>query len=206
MVAILHRFVVVLLLPRSVTALVKLAQAVLAGMTNNAFFPSPNPPLPALSTLTAKLDAAESAVKTRAVGTVPARNVAKEALVQALHDVRAYVQSVANANPEQAEAMIASAGLRSKKLPARIKAELAVADGPVSGTAKLEAKAVARRAAYEWQWSADGGKTWTSIPPTLQARTTVVGLPVGVTCSFRHRALTRTGEGDWGQTVTHVVK
>jgi hypothetical protein len=206
MVAIIHRFVVVLLLPTSVPALIKFAQAVVAGLTNNAFFPTPNPPLPTLSALTAKLDAAETAAKTRAVGTVEARDVAKEALVQALHDVRAYVQSVANANPEQADAMITSAALRSKTIPARLKADLAVIAGDVTGAAKIEAKAVAKRAAYEWQWSADGGKTWTSLPPTLQARTTVAGLPVGVTCSFRVRALTRTGEGDWGQTITYLVK
>jgi hypothetical protein len=206
MVAIIHRFVVVLLLPTRVPALIKFAQAVVAGLTNNAFFPTPNPPLPALSTLIAKLDTAETAAKTRAVGTVEARDVAKEALVQALHDVRAYVQSIANANPEQAAAMITSAALRSKTIPARLKADLAVTAGNVTGAAKIEAKAVARRAAYEWQWSADGGKTWTSLPPTLQARTTVVGLPVGVTCSFRVRALTRTGEGDWSQTITYLVK
>jgi hypothetical protein len=206
MVAIIHRFVVVLLLPTRVSALIKLAQAILAGLTNNAFFPTPNPPLPTLSTLIVKLDAAETAVKTRAVGTVEARDLAKENLVQALHDVRGYVQSIANANPEQADAMITSAALRSKKIPARLKADLAVTAGDVSGTAKLAAKAVSRRAAYEWQWSADGGKTWTSVPPTLQARTTVAGLPVGVSCSFHHRALTRTGEGDWGQIVTYLVK
>jgi hypothetical protein len=206
MVAIIHRFVVVLLLPTSVPALIKLAQAILAGLTNNAFFPTPNPPLSTLATLIAKVDAAETAVKTRAVGTVEARDLAKENLVQALHDVRAYVQSIANASPEQADAMIASAALRSKKIPAHLKADLAVTAGDVSGTAKIAAKAVAVRAAYEWQWSADGGKTWTSLPPTLQARTTVVGLPVGATCSFRFRALTRTGEGDWSQTVAYLVK
>lgn len=96
--------------------------------------------------------------------------------------------------------------MRSKRIPARLEADLAVTAGVVSGTAKVEAKAVARRAAYEWPWGADGGKTWTSLPPTLQARATITGLPVGVTCSFRHRAVTRTGEGDWGQTVTYLVK
>lgn len=206
MVAIIHRLVVALLLPASVPALIKFAQAVLTALTNNASFPNPNPPLSTLSSLVAKLDAAETAAKTRAQGTVQARNFAKEALVLALHDIRAYVQSVSNGNPEQAEAMIASAAPRSKKLSTRIKAALAVTPGAVSGAVKLEAKAAARRAAYEWQWSGDGGKTWTALPPTLQSRTTVEGLPVGATCSFRCRALTRTGEGDWGQVVTYVVK
>jgi hypothetical protein len=206
MAILVHRFVVVLLLPTNVPALIKFAQAVLAALTNNAAFPNPNPPLSTVSSLITKLDAAETAVKTRAQGTVQARNAVKAQLVQALHDIKAYVQSIANANPEQAEEMIASAALRSKKIPSRIKAALAVVPGDVTGTAKLEAKAVARRAAYEWQWSADAGKTWTALPPTLQARTTVEGLPVGTTCSFRYRALTRAGEGDWSQVVTYLVK
>ncbi|HEX8792060.1 MAG TPA: hypothetical protein VF765_13990 [Polyangiaceae bacterium] len=31
--------------------------------------------------------------------------------------------------------------------------------------------------AYEWQYSTDGGKTWVMAPSTLQAKTTVTGLP-----------------------------
>jgi predicted phage tail protein len=206
MVSNVHRFVVVLLLPTNVPALIKFAQSVVTALTNNAFYPSPNPPLATVSSLITKLDAAETAVKTRAQGTVPARNAAKAALVQALHDLKAYVESIANANPEQGEAMITSAALRAKTIPSRTKAALTVSPGDVSGTAKVEAKAVARRAAYEWQWSSDGGKTWTAVPPTLQARTTVAGLPVGTSCSFRFRALSRTGEGDWSQVVTYLVK
>ena len=96
--------------------------------------------------------------------------------------------------------------MRSKRIPPRIKAELTITPGVVSGTARIVAKAVASRAAYEWQWSADGGKTWTALSPTLPARTTATGLPVGTLCSFRFRALIRTGEGDWSQTVTYLVK
>lgn len=206
MVANVHRFVVVLLLPRSIPALIKFAQAVVTALTNNAFYTNPNPPLATVSSLIAKLDAAETAVKTRAQGTVQARNVAKTALVEALHELKSYVESVANANPEQGDAMIASAALRAKTIPSRVKAALAVTPGDVSGTAKVEAKAVARRAAYEWQWSSDGGKTWTAVPPTLQSRTTVTSLPVGTSCSFRFRPLSRTGEGDWSQVVTYLVK
>jgi hypothetical protein len=206
MVAIIQRFVVVLLLPRSVPALVKFAQAVVTALTNNAFFPNPNPPLSAVSALITKLDTAETAVKTRAQGTVQTRDAAKEQLIDALHDIRGYVQSTANANPDAAEAMIASAALRTKRIPVRVKAALAVTPADVSGAVKIEAKAASRRAAYEWQWSGDGGKTWTSLPPTLQSRTSVEGLPVGTSCSFRVRALTRTGEGDWSQVVTYLVK
>jgi hypothetical protein len=65
---------------------------------------------------------------------------------------------------------------------------------------------VARRAAYAWQSSADGATTWASLSLTTDARTTVVGLRVVVTCSFRDPARTRTGEGASGQTLAVLVK
>jgi hypothetical protein len=43
------------------------------------------------------------------------------------------------------------------------------------GEATVTAVVAARRATYEWQYSADGGKTWITVPATLQARTTVPG-------------------------------
>ncbi len=50
------------------------------------------------------------------------------------------------------------------------------------------------------------GKTWVIAPGTLQAKTTVTGLTPGATVQFRSRALTKSGEGDWSQTVQLIVK
>ena len=62
------------------------------------------------------------------------------------------------------------------------------------------------RAAYDWEWSSDGGKTWQQAPGTLQAKTTITGLPVSVTCLFRFRSVTKAGESDWSNAITLVVK
>jgi hypothetical protein len=43
-------------------------------------------------------------------------------------------------------------------------------------------------------------------PCTLQAKTTLTGLPVGSTVEFRYRPVVKTGEGDWSQTVTLVIR
>jgi hypothetical protein len=71
--------------------------------------------------------------------------------------------------------------------------------------AKVIAVAAARRAAYDWQYSSDGGKTWTTAPSTLQAKTTVAGLVPGSTVHFKFRAVTKTGEEDWSQPVSLMV-
>ena len=78
--------------------------------------------------------------------------------------------------------------------------------GAVSGTVVLAARAAAVRASYEWGWSGDGGKTWTAVPPTLQAKTEIPGLPVAPAVQFRFRAVTKAGAGDWSQPTTLLVK
>jgi hypothetical protein len=45
-------------------------------------------------------------------------------------------------------------------------------------TVHVLAKPADRRACYEWKYRLDGGKTWVTVPSTLQEKTTVNGLPV----------------------------
>jgi hypothetical protein len=201
-----NRVFVALKLPTPVPKLIKVAQAIIAAQTGNAHIPAPNPPL---ATLTAALDAlvtAETATKTRAAGTVAARNVARTNLLSVLEATKASVQQLADASPEQAEAIITSAGMAVRKTAAYAKPAFAAKPGAVSGTVVLAAKAAALRASYEWEWSGDGGKTWTAALPTLQAKTAISGLPVATTVQFRFRAVTKAGAGDWSQPTSLVVK
>ena len=201
-----HRFIAVSKFPRPVVALLKFTQAFIAALMNNPYFTDAAAIIATLTGAHTALDATETVAQTRAKGTAAARNEARTALLTALHGAKAYVQQKADASPEHAQAIIESATLAVRKTALRVKLGFIAKQGAVSGSVKLEARATSRRASYEWQWSADGGKTWTQLPGTLQAKTTVVGLPVGTNCSFRFRALTRTGEGDWSQVVTLVVK
>ncbi|MGH7294530.1 MAG: hypothetical protein ACRELB_06350 [Polyangiaceae bacterium] len=201
-----RRALVALKLPMPVPALIKTAQAVITALTNNPHFPSPIPPLTTLAAALAALDAAEAATQTRAKGTVAARNAARTQLVSELHAIKAHVQQVADASPEQAEAIIASAGMGVRKATSRSKAPFVATQGPVSGSVKLVAKAAALRATYEWEWSSDGGKTWTPVPPTLQAKTSITSLPVATILQFRYRAVTKDGAGDWSQPTSLLVK
>ena len=200
------RVFVALKLPLPVPQLIKVAQAIIAALTNNPRVPNPNPTHAALTTALDALVSAEAATKTRTAGTVAARNVARTNLLSLLHATRANVQQVADANPEQAEAIITSAGMGVRKTPGHTKAPFAANPGAVSGTARLAAKAAAVRAAYEWEWSGDGGKTWTAVSPTLQAKTEITGLPVATLAQFRFRAITKAGAGDWSQPTSLLVK
>ena len=206
MKTITHRTIAVLKLPIHVPDLIKLAQSVVQAMTGNAHFPSPTPALTVVSAAITALDAAETATKTRAKGTVQVRDKARAAVVSALRGLKVYVQQMSDANPDQADAIIASALLNVRKPVVRSKHEFTAKAGPTSGSVHLVAKAAAPRGAYEWQWSADGGKTWTPAPTTLQSKTTILQLPLGVNCQFRFRPVLKTGEADWSQVVSLIVK
>jgi hypothetical protein len=126
--------------------------------------------------------------------------------VGAYHALRARVQSAADADPENAEAIITSAGFAVRKTTIRQKQTFAVKYGPVSGTIHVTAPSSGPRASYEWQSSVDGGKTWMQAANTLQAKTTFVGLPVATTVEFRFRVTTKTGMGDWSQPTSILVR
>jgi hypothetical protein len=151
------------------------------------------------------LVAAQAAATIRTKGAVALRNEKKQALITLLEEWRTCVQSTADANPENGPSIIQSAGTTLRKAPQRKPLGFHVKLGAVSGSVKVVAPAAARRASYEWQYSVDGGKTWVTLPTTLQSRTTAAGLPVATTVQFRYRAVIKAGEGDWSQPFSILV-
>ncbi len=205
--ALAHRILAVLLLPAKVLDLLKAAQAIVTAMTGNPHFPAPVPPLNTVTGLITTLAQAEQATATRAKGTVQARNAARRALVQALGSLKAYVQNIADAAlPEDAANIVTSAGMTPKKATTHVKPPFAATAGALSGSVKLTVRSAGRRASYEWQSSIDGAKTWVDATPSLQARTTITGLPVGSTVQVRFRAIIKGGPGNWSQPLSIVVK
>jgi len=69
-----HRSVAVLKLPAPIALLIVYVQGILKAMTNNPTFPTPNPPLTAVSGAANDLQAAETTARTRATGTIATRN------------------------------------------------------------------------------------------------------------------------------------
>ena len=202
----IRRPTITLALPKRVPALISYAQGIVNRMTGNPSFPTPTPPLAALSVAINDLQAAETAALARTKGAAAARNEKRTVLVAALQQLRAHIQSVADVDPTKATAIIESAGVAVRKTPTRSARAFAAKQGAVSGVAKVTAAAASRRASYEWQYSNDGGKTWITAPVTLQAKTTIAGLVPGSTVQFKYRAVTKTGEADWSQPLSLLVR
>jgi hypothetical protein len=120
--------------------------------------------------------------------------------------LKSYVQNTADADPENGTSIIQSSGMAVRRTTSRARRVFAATPGPVAGSAKLVTASAGHRSSYEWEYSIDGGKTWVTAPPSLQAKTIVAGLPSGATVQFRSRTVTKTGAGDWTAVVSLPVK
>lgn len=187
----MHRTLAALKRPQATPALIVFVEAILVAMTGNPYFPDPTPSLGTVASALAVLRAANLERQTGTRGTATARNAKQTPVVSLLGRLKAYVQGVADDDPEHAAGLIESAGMSVQKGGREI---------------RLDARAVAREAAYEWAWSTDEGKTWHLAPQTLSARAVLSDLPSGTTCWFRFRATTRKGgTSNWSNLVTFVV-
>lgn len=200
-----NRPIAALKLPTTPPALIKRAEVIAAAVTGNAHFPTPRPPLATLTADITAADAAETTAKTRAPGSATTRDDRCLVVVADLQQLRSYVQEVADATPASGAQIIESAGMFVRTVSRRTKPAFAVEQGAVSGSVKLAVKAAGRRASYEWQTSADQ-KTWSTLPTTVKAATTVSALTPGATVFFRYRVVTSAGEGDWSQILSFLVK
>jgi hypothetical protein len=201
-----HRSIATLKLPRQVGVLVSVAPAIVLAMTGNAAFPSPLPSLTAVTAAANDLSAAEATAKARTKGAIATRNQKRAALLTLLEQLRAYVQTVADADRERAANLIQSAGMNVRKVVPRPKRIFLAKQGSISGAVTLEAASAGHRASYEWGASPDAGKTWLPLPPTLQAKTSTTGLTPATTYLFRYRWVSKGGAADWSQPVSLVVK
>jgi hypothetical protein len=201
-----HRSLVSLHLPVPVPALITYARSIVTAMTGNSAFPAP---VPTLATVSAEIDAlevAEKAALARTRGAVVARNEQKTALIGLLQQLKAYIQARADANVLNGASIITSAGVAVRKTPVRPAKVFEAKPGSVSGSVVVVARAAARRASYEWEYSTDGGKTWVALPASLQAKTSVSGLTPLSTVQFRYLAVTKSGPGDWSAPISFIVR
>src|SRR5579859_4509697 len=122
-----RRAIAVLKMSHKVKSLITFAQSVATAMASNTTFPSPTPSLATFQADIAALVTAETAVLARTKGAAETRN-AKLAVVRAdLEALKTYVQSVVDAsNPANAEAIIGSAGMGTRKVTLHDKPALGI--------------------------------------------------------------------------------
>jgi hypothetical protein len=200
------RVVVLRSLPASSVNAAMLARSVVTAMTDEPWFPSPSPSLARVSDDIAALEEANVAVLTRTYGTNSTRKHLLAVVRADFGQLAAYVQAIADANVQQAEVIVAAAGMSLKKPSRWNTPPFRVVDGPVSESVKLIAKWAGDRATYEYAYSLDGGQTWTLVKVIMQSKMTLFGLTRGQTYGFRCRVATKDGVGNWSDAVVHLVR
>jgi hypothetical protein len=195
--------IVVLLTPARNIDLISFAKSLVVKVTGSAYFPSPTPSMAAITAAINAFEASENAMGTTK-GVKGDRAAKKKALVTLLKQLRCFVQSICDANIENASAIAESAGMRLKLFPSRVKDAISIVKGILSGSVMCDTRAVAADATYFWQFSLDQ-KAWSSAPEQMQAKITISGLTPGQMYYFRFCALTRKGMGDWSQATSFIV-
>jgi hypothetical protein len=201
----ISRPVASLSLPTTVLALIAYAQGIVKALTGNASLPNPIPTVAALTAAIDDLAAAQTAALTRIKGAVTTRNERRAALLGLLRQLRGNVQAAADANPDSGGTIIESAGIALKKPQTRPARVFAAAPSGLSGSVKLVAPSAAARSSYEWEYSTDGGATWVTAPPSLQAKTVVPGMKTGTVVQFRYRSVVKGGAANWSPPVSLLV-
>jgi hypothetical protein len=196
----------VLSFPRKDSLLIPFAGGILDALTGNVSFPDPRPTLLAFAANVEAYAKAQALAMKKGQGAATQRDARRRKVVADLNHLRDYVQSVVESetSAEDAAAMIVSAGMRVKKVATRNKPALSATRGPTSGTAMLDARAVAAVAMYYWQYSLNQ-VDWVNVPEMMKARALITGLTPLSTYYFRFRATTRKGPHDYSQVVSLVV-
>jgi len=181
---------------------------------NLAVFATPSPTVSAVEAQTVIVNKAEVVAATRAKGSAAARNVQRTILVGMVESWVTYVQGIADngATPELAVSTILAAGLLVATVGQYIKAILTVTQGAEPGTVVLTANAKAltsgsrKRFFFNWQSTADGGKTFVNLPSTPKAKTTVANLTPLSTYGFRVCITNSAGVAEaWSQVFSFLV-
>jgi hypothetical protein len=194
---------------RKINAYIAKVKLVRQSMDGNSWFTAPPVDVTVGGTFDnniSDLDAAETKALTRVIGAAQDRDVKKGVVDGNLNLLKAYVQSVADANPKEAEAIIISGGFDVKHIGKADKDDLSVKPKKgESGTMIARARKVEGTIANLWEYTIDDGVNWNELEATSKCSTEITGLTPGDTIIVRHRPILRKGKGTWIQSQPAIV-
>jgi hypothetical protein len=201
------RFVIALLLPDNVAALILYGRQLWSAVgLNSGYFATPSPTVASATANLDALEAAEALVPHGGPPAVASRNLKQAAVEGDFKTFKAYLFVLCTANPGLAAAMIAAANLHQMKVTSRSKPFLAATMGAAPNEIVLRAKAVAKRGVcYCWQSSVDGGKTWVTLGTTTVATTTMPGSTPLTAYLFRFQSTIKQTTSAWSATISFTT-
>ena len=194
---------------RQIGAFMAKAKLVRQNMKGNTWFPAPPVALTdngVFDTDIKALDTAETTALTKTMGAAKIRDDKKAIVLNDLHLLMAYVQTIIDANPKNAETIAISSGFDVKHLGSHSKDAISVKPKKgESGTMLVTVKKIAGTIANLWEYSVDEGKTWLEMDATSTCKTEITGLTPRSSLIVRNRPIIRKGKGTWLQSAIVTV-
>ncbi len=198
--------------PAKKALFIAVMQAIAAGMLAHAASYAGAPvDLNTFKNQVGNLVSAQQLARTRAPGAAAARDEALLVVAASAELLRAFVEQLCNASPEQGVTLAQGAAMQIASRPVRARVPLRARQGSQPGTVILCASVALLVTGkggryFSWESSVDGGKTWVAATPTPKATTTLSGLPVLTQCMFRVCVTTnKSGQGPWTDPVPFLV-
>jgi hypothetical protein len=195
-------------LPEKITR----AHQVVAALTGNADFPSPNPTLAQLTTAIDELETAQAdaqAARQQAKTTTSIQNEKAETLERLFSQLSSYVENVSGGD----EKKILNAGLDVRAEAAFSTAEpdtptdLNVTAGDHDGELDVQWDKVDRARSYIIEISPDPPTptSWKQAGVATRSQTTIDGLTSGTRYWLRVAAISATGQSGWSDPATKIA-
>lgn len=191
----------------SVAEKIEFYRNVIAKLTGNATYPTPDKPLADAKVVVDKLETTLIAAKDGARTAVSAMHDAEAAADIVFRSLAAYVDKMAQGD----ETKILSSGFHPSQQPAPYtKNPLSASNGANSGSVKLLAKAIEGAVSYIWQQAEgkvpDTDAEWTIAGYSTRASYDITGLPIATKYYFRVAAVTPYGTTDFTAPVLKVIE
>jgi len=183
------------------------AGKVVASLTKNASFPNPPVSLTDLGKLVTTFHSAVQDALPGGIQLTAAKNVAREALEDALRNEASYVQSIAS---HELDVLLTSgflAGSTSRSSSPLTKPAIVLLDNVATTQLLVRLTPVPRAKSYLLQTSANGNGGWQDAGIFTQARRIVLSsLTPGTNYNIRARAIGgSTGYSDWSDPVAKMA-
>jgi len=184
------------------------AKSYVDGLINTPnWFPYPSPSILFLQTKITALSNACVEARTQQKGSVALAKVAEKDLQQALRALAAYVEDIANNNPEMALAIVKSVNMDVKKASLPNKTDFSVKTGKKQGELILTAKAGRTSFTMNFEITLDPENplSWRSVQHKTLASVTVKGLVSGVRYYARASRTDKNGTFPVGTVLSAIV-
>lgn len=196
--------IAVLNVPTSISLLIIFAKAIGKAMKSSPYFTNSTAKIDKLMADSEELDNAEIAFSTiPPTGTIQMRDKALATVKADLKNMLLLVQVAANDDPENAETIIASAGMSVKSMSQRGKQQNTAENGTEEGSVILIGEG---SGPHEWRSSTDG-VVWELLSASRTSKTVISNLTPGTLYYFQNRRMLPHDEKtEWSQSISIRVK